>query len=95
MQTVGPAFRRHRLGCGGQRLAQYLPAENVAKPQILALPPEDIFLDHLKFQQGQELSQDVDFNANICRHRFSLLSHSVVSASSPLPSPDLRAGPVG
>ncbi len=55
VQAVGPALRRHGLVGGGERLAEHLAAVDVAEPQVLALAAENVLLDRLELEQGQQL----------------------------------------
>ena len=50
VQAVRRAFRRRRIGCGRQGLAQNLSAKDILKSQILALAAEDILFDLFQFQ---------------------------------------------
>src|SRR5208283_4795624 len=50
VQAMGLPFRWHGLVGGRKCLSQYLPAVDVAKSQVLALPAEDVLLDLLELQ---------------------------------------------
>jgi len=42
------------MGRGRQGLAQHLAAEDIAEAKILAVSPEDVFLDFFKLEKGQQ-----------------------------------------
>lgn len=57
VERMHAAFIRHRLLGGVQRLADHLPAEHLAQPQIFTLAAEQPFFDFLQIQQIEEVLQ--------------------------------------
>ncbi|GED43665.1 hypothetical protein HHA02_29940 [Cobetia marina] len=47
-------FRGYGACRGGQRLAKYLPPEQLWKAEILAVTPEEILFQSFQPQQGDE-----------------------------------------
>jgi hypothetical protein len=81
---VGAPGVIHRLGGGGEGLAQDLAAEHIAKPQILGISPVNVFLDFFEFQQCQKFIQYI---VNGCAgiHRRSFSGVSVLANSDFFP----------
>ncbi|MCG8551938.1 MAG: hypothetical protein MI799_16180 [Desulfobacterales bacterium] len=72
MQTVCTKMVRYCTGCRRQCLAQDLAAEYGTVSQILALAPEDLFLNFFQAEQSQEFCKYLLSNA--IRHNIHLYS---------------------